>query len=220
MSEAERAGSDRSEPAPEQQWRAERNPLRLFDLAPGLSEQRLRDLIGGATRLLADELPAKYRPDALVASEALAGGVKRNPAITRLRFAAQNGNALPVRVRRLLTFVAGGLADDLAVAARTRLGEILSTPPVCATNRVEAVVRCVVGNPFRSVTFSPSWRTDTAVSLARQMYDDRDFSAMPILADALQDAGCESDDILSHCRDAANIHVRGCWVVDLVLGKE
>ena len=64
----------------------------------------------------------------------------------------------------------------------------------------------------------PAWRTDTALSLARQMYESRDFSAMPILADALQDAGCDSDDILNHCRGPGP-HVRGCWVVDLVLGK-
>jgi hypothetical protein len=76
-----------------------------------------------------------------------------------------------------------------------------------------------VGNPFRPVPFSSKWRTDTAVSLARQMYESHEFSAMPILADALQDAGCDSDDVLSHCRGDGP-HVRGCWVVDLVLGKE
>jgi hypothetical protein len=76
------------------------------------------------------------------------------------------------------------------------------------------------GNPFHSVTFSPSWRTDTALTLARQMYDSRDFGAMPILADALQDAGCDNEDVLNHCRDANATHVRGCWVVDGVLGKE
>jgi hypothetical protein len=62
------------------------------------------------------------------------------------------------------------------------------------------------------------WRTSTAVALATQMYDSRDFSAMPILADALQDAGCDNTDILDHCRGPGP-HVRGCWVVDLVLGK-
>jgi hypothetical protein len=81
------------------------------------------------------------------------------------------------------------------------------------------LLRECVGNPFRPVTFSPSWRTDTAVSLARGMYESRDFSAMPILADALQDAGCENEDVLSHCRDEKQVHVRGCWVVDLVLNK-
>jgi hypothetical protein len=69
------------------------------------------------------------------------------------------------------------------------------------------------------VTFDPSWRTNTAVTLARHVYEAREFSAMPILADALQDAGCENADILGHCRDPNGVHVRGCWVVDLVLGK-
>ncbi len=81
------------------------------------------------------------------------------------------------------------------------------------------LVRDIFGNPFRPVAFSPSWRSDTAVSLARGMYEARDFAAMPILADALQDAGCDNADILDHCRDAKGGHVRGCWVVDLVLGK-
>jgi hypothetical protein len=84
---------------------------------------------------------------------------------------------------------------------------------------VTAVLRDVFGNPFRPVAFAPEWRTDTAVTLARQMYDGRDFGAMPILADALQDAGCDSSDVLDHCRDASLSHVRGCWVCDLVLGK-
>jgi hypothetical protein len=82
------------------------------------------------------------------------------------------------------------------------------------------LIRCIFGNPFRPVAFNPAWRTDTAVALAQQMYDSRDFSTMPILADALQDAGCEDAAILSHCRDAKQTHVRGCWVCDLVLGKK
>ncbi len=81
------------------------------------------------------------------------------------------------------------------------------------------LVRDIFGNPFRSVAFSPSWRTDTVLSLARQMYASRDFGAMPILADALQDAGCDDGDVLGHCRGQGT-HVRGCCVVDLVLGKE
>jgi hypothetical protein len=70
------------------------------------------------------------------------------------------------------------------------------------------------------VAFDPAWRTSTAVALAKHMYESRDFSPMPILADALQDAGCDCDDILTHCRDATASHVRGCWVVDLVLDKQ
>src|SRR5262249_30776145 len=81
-----------------------------------------------------------------------------------------------------------------------------------------AILRDVFGNPFRLAAFAPAWRTSTAVQLARQMYEAREFSAMPILADALQDAGCENAEILDHCRGSGP-HVRGCWVVDLVLGK-
>jgi hypothetical protein len=83
---------------------------------------------------------------------------------------------------------------------------------------MRAVVWDVAGNPFQPVRFAPDWRTDTVIAIARQMYEAREFSAMPILADALQDAGCNNDDVLTHCRDTALTHVRGCWVVDGVLG--
>jgi hypothetical protein len=84
---------------------------------------------------------------------------------------------------------------------------------------VASLLRDIFGNPFHPTAFDPTWRTDTVRSLAQQMYESCDFSALPILADALQDAGCDSADILDHCRGAGP-HVRGCWVVDLVLGKE
>ncbi|MBA4186427.1 MAG: hypothetical protein C0467_00265 [Planctomycetaceae bacterium] len=81
------------------------------------------------------------------------------------------------------------------------------------------MLRCIIGNPFRPVVLNTDWRSDTVISLARGMYESRDFSPMPILADALQDTGCDNDDILGHCRDEKSTHVRGCWVVDLVLEK-
>ncbi len=84
---------------------------------------------------------------------------------------------------------------------------------------ISEVIREIVGNPFRPVAFDPSWRTATAVGLARSMDESRDFAAMPILADALEDAGCDNPDVLAHYRDPNGAHVRGCWVVDLVLGK-
>jgi hypothetical protein len=82
-----------------------------------------------------------------------------------------------------------------------------------------SIVREVFGNPFRPVAPEPAWRTSTVVALANQMYESRDFSPMPILADSLQDAGCDNADMLDHCRDPNATHVRGCWGVDLVLGK-
>lgn len=80
-------------------------------------------------------------------------------------------------------------------------------------------LRDVIGNPFRPPAFDPAWRTATAVALAKQMYAARDFAALPILADALQDAGCDDAHLLGHCRSPDRPHVRGCWVVDSVLGN-
>jgi hypothetical protein len=82
-----------------------------------------------------------------------------------------------------------------------------------------ALARDIFSDLLGLVPVDPKWFSETAVLIAKGMYESRDFSAMPILADALQDAGCDSDDILSHCRDEKQTHVRGCWVVDLVLGK-
>jgi hypothetical protein len=80
------------------------------------------------------------------------------------------------------------------------------------------LLRCIVGNPFRPVSIDPSWLTSTVVALVHGIYDDRAFDRLPILADALEDAGCDHPDILGHCRGVGP-HARGCWVVDLVLGK-
>jgi hypothetical protein len=96
-----------------------------------------------------------------------------------------------------------------------------NTPPyswVLREHHSVVLLREVFHNPWKMPTIQPDWRTETVNTLARTMYASRDFSAMPILADALQDAGCDDDDILDHCR-APGEHVRGCWVVDLVLSK-
>jgi hypothetical protein len=127
------------------------------------------------------------------------------------RFAARNtAYEDTTRLGITLVFAVRAGADSAADASGEPTVEKAVQADLC---------RCVFGNPFRPVSFSPEWRTDTALSLARTMYDARDFSAMPILADALQDAGCDRDDILSHCRDPHAAHVRGCWVCDLVLDK-
>ncbi|HVK15982.1 MAG TPA: hypothetical protein VM533_03475 [Fimbriiglobus sp.] len=80
------------------------------------------------------------------------------------------------------------------------------------------LLRCVLGNPFRPVTAEARWLTSTAVGLAQTIYVERAFDRLPILADALEEAGCDDPDVLSHLRGDGP-HVRGCWVVDLVLGK-
>jgi hypothetical protein len=87
-------------------------------------------------------------------------------------------------------------------------------------SRVQSeLLRDIFGNPFRPVTIDPAWRTVTVTSLAQAIYDERAFDRMPILADALEDAGCTNAEVLNHCRQPV-VHVRGCWVVDLLLAKE
>jgi hypothetical protein len=82
-----------------------------------------------------------------------------------------------------------------------------------------SLLRDIIGNPFRSITLNPSWLTSTVLALATGIYEEKAFDRMPILADALQDAGCEHEEILNHCRQLGD-HVRGCWVVDLLLNKQ
>jgi len=83
------------------------------------------------------------------------------------------------------------------------------------------LLRCVFGNPFRPATVAPEWRTannKAVLRIARSFYDGRDFDRLPVLADALEDAGCDNPVVLKHLREFG-IHARGCWVVDLILSK-
>ena len=81
------------------------------------------------------------------------------------------------------------------------------------------LLRDVFRNPFRPLTIDPSWLTSTVTSLATAIYQERAFDRLPILANALEDAGCSQQDILSHLRSGGE-HVRGCWPLDLLLEKE
>jgi hypothetical protein len=80
----------------------------------------------------------------------------------------------------------------------------------------------VFGNPFRPVTIDRAWLSWNGTALrniAQAIYDERAFDRLPILGDALEEAGCTSAELLAHCREPGE-HVRGCWAVDLLLGKE
>ena len=104
-------------------------------------------------------------------------------------------------------------ALQAAMPVRTTAGNLE------VTGAFTRLLRDIFGNPFRPVSFDSHWRTSDVVGLARAIYEDRAFDRLPILADALMDAGCADEQVLAHCRGDGP-HVRGCWVVDLVLGKE
>jgi hypothetical protein len=103
-------------------------------------------------------------------------------------------------------------------------GYVMSFAIPCAveaglTSREEllSLIFDIFGNPFHPVSPGP-WVTPAAVSVAQDIYDRRDFATLPVLADLLEEAGCPHQSVLDHCRQPGE-HARGCWVVDLVLGK-
>lgn len=108
-----------------------------------------------------------------------------------------------------------GTARSAAEAAWRDRGEDGPGPETCGQL---VLLRDVFENPYQPGCVEDEWLTSSVLALAEQMYESRDFSPMPILADALQDAGCDNTEILAHCRGPGQ-HVRGCCVVDLILGK-
>jgi biotin carboxyl carrier protein len=94
------------------------------------------------------------------------------------------------------------------------------TVPHHRHDTVTNYLRCIFGPlPFRPVALNPAWTTPAVVQLARSLYEERRFEEMSVLADALEEAGWKEAAVLEHCRGPGP-HVRGCWVLDLILGKE
>jgi hypothetical protein len=153
------------------------------------------------------------------------GNPPTDPSSLRLLFALEHyADGLLTRDQLDEAYIAEHVVDGVAFATFDVAEAELYVHHELETGGAPASRMCrllddVFGNPFHPVAFDPSWRTATAVGLAQSMYESRDFAAMPILADALEEAGCDSPDVLAHCRDPNGVHVRGCWVVDLVLGK-
>jgi hypothetical protein len=100
--------------------------------------------------------------------------------------------------------------------------KLLNNPKWGGARAIEALAQCalvreIFGNPFRPPAIDPGRLGRDAPAIARSIYDDRAFDRLPNLADALDEAGCVDAEILGHCRSEGD-HVRGCWVVDAVLG--
>jgi hypothetical protein len=116
---------------------------------------------------------------------------------------------------------AAAVANDSIVNGVDRVAAA-ATDDYAAEEVAQAdLVRELFGNPYRPVALDSAWLTwnsGTVGRIAQAIYDERTFDRMPVLADALEDAGCMDQAILDHCRQPGE-HVRGCWVVDLLLGK-
>jgi len=216
----------------EAEWLACENPRHALDIlraVGSLSRRKDRLAAVAGLRHFWAELSPEQR-QAVTAAERYADGEIPLPELraAAVGVAPGMGGTLPAAVARVThreSAHALGSTTELFLSVIVG-GAVYTNPPFPAARAyaergqpMMAVLRCVFGNPFRPVSFDPVWLTSIVTSLAYGMYDTRDFSAMPILADALQDAGCENPDILGHCRGPGP-HVRGCWVVDAVLGKE
>lgn len=82
---------------------------------------------------------------------------------------------------------------------------------------VDAILLWVKDGRWPIIAFDPAWRTSTVMALAKTIEETRNFSTMPILADAMEEAGCHNPTILKHCRDPLCKHEQGCWVIDSLL---
>jgi hypothetical protein len=217
----------------EAEWLACADPRKMLDELPGrVSSRKLRLLVCACCRrvwdLLADprsqqavELAERYA-DGLVGRDALVAGQRAAHAAYQ-RARKQRG---PESFRHFGAAHLALQATALKVRFDPRDNEFLRG----ARERKEKterkargdLIRDLFGNLFRPAALDPtwlSWRSGTVPKLAQAIYDDRAFERLPILADALEDAGCDNADLLAHCREPGP-HVRGCWIVDLLLGKE
>ena len=114
-------------------------------------------------------------------------------------------------------------ATAVAAGCTAYAGDPALRAHVAAEHRAQCrLLRCVVGNPFRPMSVDPTWLAadgGAAVELAHRIYQERAFGRLPDLARGLEAAGCTDPEILAHCRSGGE-HVRGCWVVDLILSKD
>lgn len=123
----------------------------------------------------------------------------------------------------IVTTTRSARAAARAAEAECEEDAVLAIEPIRPLAALDAVdlLREIIGNPFRHAVLEPewlAWKRKTVRRMARVIYRKRCFRNVPILGEALEEAGCYDVDILRHCR-APIEHVRGCWVVDRILGK-
>jgi hypothetical protein len=211
------------EPMTEAEWLACEDPRRMLDFLRGqASERKLRLFAVACCRRVPNLLNDSGDVKAVEVAERFADGETSLQELLRVH------QAEPVdiystkdAVAEERAFWAARSSASLAAGTYTSGGIDRYSRP--AENRDQAaLLRCLFGNPFHPATSDPAWlawNSATVPKLAQAIYDDRAFDRLPVLADALEDAGCIDADLLAHCRSGAE-HVRGCWVVDLLLEKE
>jgi hypothetical protein len=214
----------------ESEWLNFYDPARMLVFVQGkLSNRQLR-LFGCACVRLTWALVGKPSPSAVETAEMFADNFATKAALRRARGDVRTKrHALDVADVRtgpqwgaywLTEVVASENAYGSVLSEMIRLSEILLLDRN-AWSKLCGLLRDVYGNPFQRVIPNPQWRKwndATVLKIAEGMYADRAFDRMPILHDALLDASCADEALLSHCRNPEG-HVRGCWAIDLILDK-
>jgi hypothetical protein len=202
----------------EAEWLASTNPMAMLDhVRPRASARKLRLFAVAGCRRIWFMIGDKRSRKAVETSEQCAEGLASSAELAEAaREAAEVADVDErIRTRGWNAARTAAMVAQEAWAAATRVAESAAYDP--------GLVRCLFGNPFRPLPpFDPtwlSWNDGTVIKLAQAIYEERRFADLPILADALEEAGCTDEDILTHCREGGE-HARGCWVLDLVLGKE
>lgn len=214
-------------------WLEKTDPWRMLEFVLGKASDRKKRLFACVCCEAVEPLyPQQWYREVVDIVRAFADGSVTAEVLhnAHLRIRAEvdakkggDGSAIQRMFSHVRNAVSGATNSDATEAARQAFWRVYEAKKIRdETGGPElqlTLLRDIFGILFRPVVLNPSWLTSTVTAIARQMYELRDFGAIPILADALQDAGCENEYILNHCR-APGVHIRGCWLVDLVLGTE
>jgi hypothetical protein len=196
-------------------------------LVKGMDARRQRLFAAACCRLLGGQVADPVPAAALDAVEQYADTRKSKAALARHRLALRhhryaNLARTPGLSDALTALEASATENDMGTIVTLVKEALLSAGSAAdapAFRTLYVLYRDLTGRPAAGGHFAAGWRTADVVTIARRVYETRDFSALPILADALEDAGCDDADILAHCRGEGP-HARGCWAVDLILEKE
>jgi hypothetical protein len=215
----------------ETEWLACTEPRALLKAASGkVSARKLRLLVCACCRRVWDLLLDDRSKEAVEVSEQYADGTADDAALASAR---RNANAAYQRARKqhgpqaFRHFGAAHLALQ-ATAQRVRFDPHDNEFLQGAAERKDKterkarseLIRDLFGPLlFRAASVDPAWVSSTVSALARNIHEEGGFKQLPILADALEEAGCTDTAILSHCR-LPGVHVKGCWVVDLLTRQE
>jgi hypothetical protein len=187
--------------------RAGERKLRLFTAAccrkiwPLLTDERSRRAVE-TTERYADGLATGEEMDAADAeSDAVVGKQGTSAASAAMWCAAHDRD---------------DYGPCVAWVVRHLRGQFYNEPALLPDAALAGVLRCLF-NPFGPASLDPAWLTADVRALARGIDQGRKFEEMPVLGDALEDAGCTDQGVLEHCREGD--HARGCWLLDLVLGR-